>query len=173
MTLGAKCGVDDSDAILRLHNLCNRLGIDSLSAGSSIAFAMEAFDKKDLTAEQADGLNLNWGNKAAMEALLENIAFRRGLGDLLAEGAARASRKIGGIAGGVFTATEAAAVAVAYICVIGIFVYKEIPLKSLRTHLVAAGKTSGSILFIISCARTFRPGCWPLSRCLKCSPSAC
>jgi len=96
MTLGAKCGLDDSDAILRMHNLCNRLGIDSLSAGSSIAFAMEAFEKEDLTAEQADGLNLNWGNKAAMETLLEKIAFRQGLGDLLAEGVARASLKIGG-----------------------------------------------------------------------------
>jgi C4-dicarboxylate transporter DctM subunit len=59
---------------------------------------------------------------------------------------------IGGIVGGIFTATEAAAVAVAYACVIGIFVYKEIPFKKLKTHLIAAGRTSGAILFIIACA---------------------
>ena len=59
---------------------------------------------------------------------------------------------IGGIVGGIFTATEAAAVAVVYAFTVGIFVYREIPLKNLRMHLTAAGKTSGSILFIIACA---------------------
>jgi tripartite ATP-independent transporter DctM subunit len=59
---------------------------------------------------------------------------------------------IGGIVGGIFTATEAAAVAVAYAFMIGVFIYKKIPLKSLRKHLIAAGRTSGSILFIIACA---------------------
>jgi aldehyde:ferredoxin oxidoreductase len=95
MTLGAKCGLDDSDAILRMHNLCNRLGIDSLSAGSSIAFAMEAFEKGDITAEETGGHELHWGNKVAMEKLLDQIAHRQGLGDLLADGVARASLKIG------------------------------------------------------------------------------
>ena len=59
---------------------------------------------------------------------------------------------IGGIVGGIFTATEAAAIAVAYALVVGVFVYREIPLQSLKMHLTAAGKTSGSILFIIACA---------------------
>ena len=96
MTLGAKCGLDDSDAILRMHNLCNRLGIDTLSAGSSIAFAMEAFEKQDLTPARTGGLALHWGDKVVMEQLLEQIAYRRGLGDILAEGVARAAQLIGG-----------------------------------------------------------------------------
>jgi aldehyde:ferredoxin oxidoreductase len=95
MALGAKCGLDDSDAILQIHNLCNRLGIDSLSAGSAIAFAMEAFEKKDITTAQTQGLEIRWGDKVVMEQLIEQIAYRRGFGDILAEGVARASRKIG------------------------------------------------------------------------------
>jgi aldehyde:ferredoxin oxidoreductase len=96
MTLGAKCGLDDSDAIMGMHNLCNRLGIDSLSAGSSIAFAMEAFEKKDITPEQTDGMEIRWGDSVVMTQLIEKIANRRGFGNILAEGVARASKKIGG-----------------------------------------------------------------------------
>ncbi len=95
MTLGAKCGLDDSDAILHLHNLCNRLGLDALSAGSSIAFAMEAFEKKHLTMAQTKGLALTWGNAEAMTQLLKDIAYRKGLGDILADGVVRASEKVG------------------------------------------------------------------------------
>ena len=95
MTLGAKCGLDDSDAILHMHNLCNRLGIDSLSAGSAIAYAMEAFEKKDITTALTDGMEIRWGDKVVMEQLIEQIAHRRGFGDILAQGVARASQKIG------------------------------------------------------------------------------
>jgi len=96
MALGAKCGLDDSDAILYLHNLCNRLGIDSLSAGSCIAFAMEAFEKKDLSSYLTGDMEITWGDRAVMERLIEQIAYRRGFGDILADGVARASRHIGG-----------------------------------------------------------------------------
>jgi len=96
MTLGAKCGLDDSDAILYMHNLCNRLGIDTLSAGSSIAFAMEAYERGDLSREETEGLELRWGDKEVMEKLLRQIAARRGLGDVLADGVARAAERIGG-----------------------------------------------------------------------------
>jgi aldehyde:ferredoxin oxidoreductase len=95
MTLGAKCGLDDSDAILHMHNLCNRFGIDTLSAGSSIAFAMEAFEKQDITPEQTNGLEIHWGDKVIMEQLIKQIAHRRNFGNILAEGVARASQKIG------------------------------------------------------------------------------
>jgi len=96
IAFGAKCGLDDSDAILHLHNLCNRLGIDALSAGSSIAFAMEAFEKQDITSTQTDGLDVRWGNKAVMAQLIEMIAHRKGFGNILADGVARAAQKIGG-----------------------------------------------------------------------------
>lgn len=99
MALGAKCGLDDSDAILHLHNQCNRLGIDALSTGSSIAFAMEAFEKQDITSAQTDGLEVRWGNKSVMEQLVESIAYRKGFGDILADGVVRAAQKIGGGSG--------------------------------------------------------------------------
>jgi aldehyde:ferredoxin oxidoreductase len=96
MTLGAKCGLDDSDAIMVLHNLCTRLGIDTLSAGSCVAFAMEAFENGDLNRELAGGLEPRWGDKAVMETLLRQIAAREELGDLLADGVARAAERLGG-----------------------------------------------------------------------------
>jgi len=100
MSLGAKCGLDDSDAILYLHNLCNRLGIDSLSAGSVIAFAMEAYEKGDLKPGDAGGVAPVWGDWRVIETLIRQISMREGLGNILAEGVHRAAKRIGGAAGG-------------------------------------------------------------------------
>jgi aldehyde:ferredoxin oxidoreductase len=89
--LGPLCGVGDRDAVLRAARLCDRHGLDTISTGASIAFAMECAERR-LLAEPG----LRFGNADAMLALLERIARREGLGDLLAEGTRRAAAVIGG-----------------------------------------------------------------------------
>ena len=94
-SLGSCCGIDDAVAISKGHELCNAYGIDTISAGVSIAFAMECYEKGLLTREDTDGLDLHFGNAQAMVTLLEWIAHRRGFGDFVAEGCKRMSEKIG------------------------------------------------------------------------------
>jgi aldehyde:ferredoxin oxidoreductase len=89
--LGPLCGVSDRTAILEAARLCDRLGIDTISAGASIAFAMECAER-GLLAEPG----LCFGNADALLVLLERIARREGLGDLLAEGTRRAAAALGG-----------------------------------------------------------------------------
>jgi aldehyde:ferredoxin oxidoreductase len=94
--LGAKCGNDNFDSILHANTLCNQLGLDTISAGNTIAWAMECFEKGILAPDRLDGLDLCFGNHAAMLAMLKKIAAREGIGDLLAEGALKASQTLGG-----------------------------------------------------------------------------
>jgi aldehyde:ferredoxin oxidoreductase len=89
--LGPLCGVGDPDAVLRAARLCDRLGLDTISAGGTIAFAMECAEK-GLIAQPG----LRFGDADAMLSLLDQIARREGLGDLLAEGSRRAAAVIGG-----------------------------------------------------------------------------
>ena len=94
--LGALCGLTDPEALMYLSNLCNILGVDTISTGSVIAFAMDLFDRKILSREQIDGIDLTWGNAEAMEQIMCRIAGRVGIGDVLADGVFRAARRIGG-----------------------------------------------------------------------------
>jgi aldehyde:ferredoxin oxidoreductase len=94
--LGAKCGNDNFDAILHANTMCNQLGLDTISAGNTIAWAMECHEKGIITREQLNGLDLSFGNDAAMIEILRQTAAREGIGDILAEGTLRASRKLGG-----------------------------------------------------------------------------
>jgi aldehyde:ferredoxin oxidoreductase len=93
--LGALCGLTDPEALIYLSNLCNILGMDTISTGSVIAFAMDLYDRKILSREQIDGIDLTWGNAEAMERIMNRIAVRQGIGDTLAEGVFRAARMIG------------------------------------------------------------------------------
>jgi aldehyde:ferredoxin oxidoreductase len=86
-------------AVIKANELCNRLGLDTISCGATIAWAMECFERGLLTRQQADGLELGWGNMDAVLALLPRIAARQGFGGLLAEGSVRAAARIGGEAG--------------------------------------------------------------------------
>jgi len=95
-SLGSCCGIDDLEAIAKGHELCNRYTLDIISTGMSIAFAMECFEKGLLTLEETAGLQLKFGNAEAMIEMIERIALRRGIGDLLAEGVKRAAERIGG-----------------------------------------------------------------------------
>jgi aldehyde:ferredoxin oxidoreductase len=95
-SLGSLCGIGDLAAVAKGNELCNRYGLDTISAGATIAFAMEAFELGYLTSQDAGDVDLRFGNAEAMLQLITMIAERRGLGDLLAEGALAAARKIGG-----------------------------------------------------------------------------
>ena len=94
-SLGSNCGIDDLSAIAKGNQLCTAYGLDSISVGVSIAFAMECFERGILTEKDTDGLKLSFGNAEVMLQLLEMIAHRKGLGNILAEGTERAADKIG------------------------------------------------------------------------------
>ncbi|HHV56375.1 MAG TPA: aldehyde ferredoxin oxidoreductase family protein [Firmicutes bacterium] len=96
--LGGMCLVDSLPAIAYGNELCNRYGLDTISTGAAIAFAMECYEHGLITAADAEGLELTWGSAAAMLGLIDQIAHRRALGALLAEGTVRAAKKIGGLA---------------------------------------------------------------------------
>jgi aldehyde:ferredoxin oxidoreductase len=86
---------NDVESIIACNDICNSYGIDTISAGAIVGFAMEAFEKGIITKEMADGLDLTWGNADAIVALTERIAKREGIGDLLADGVKIASEKLG------------------------------------------------------------------------------
>lgn len=94
-TLGPNVGVGDLDTVLRANNLCNQLGMDPTSLGFTLSFAMELNEEGLLPASEPD---LHFGNSAGVLRMIEEIAWRRGLGDLLAEGTQRAAAQIGGAA---------------------------------------------------------------------------
>jgi len=94
--VGSLCGIDDLGAVSKANELCNRYGLDTIGTGSVIAFAMECFEKGVLTDADADGRKILFGDAEGMLWLVENIARRQGLGDLLAQGVKRAAEKIGG-----------------------------------------------------------------------------
>ncbi len=93
--LGSCCGIDDLKTICKANELCNRYSIDTISIGVTIAFAMECFENGLLTEKDTDGLKLTFGNSDAMLKMVEKIARREGLGNILAEGTKRAAQKIG------------------------------------------------------------------------------
>ena len=94
-SLGSLCGVDDLVAVCKANELCNAYSLDTISAGVSIAFAMECFERGLITEEDTGGLQLNFGNGQAVVDLVEQIAHRKGFGDFVAEGVYRMSQKIG------------------------------------------------------------------------------
>jgi aldehyde:ferredoxin oxidoreductase len=94
-TFGSFCDVTDLGAIVYANQLCNSFGVDTITCGATIAFAFECYEKGLITKKDTDGIELNWGNAESMIDLLEKILRREGIGDLLAEGSARAAEKIG------------------------------------------------------------------------------
>jgi len=95
MKMGPLCGLSDPKALLYLTNLCNILGLDTISTGGVIAFAMDLFDRGLITQEDTGGLKLRWGDAEAMEILIQQIASCRGLGKILALGVRRAAKIFG------------------------------------------------------------------------------
>lgn len=94
-SLGSNCGINDLKAIAKGNELCNAYSLDTISTGDVIAFAMECFENKLFTREETGGIELAFGNAEAMLKVIDMIARREGIGDLLADGSARAAQKIG------------------------------------------------------------------------------
>ncbi len=95
INLGAKCGLGDLETVVHLDNLCSRLGLDSTSAASTIAFAMDLYERGIVTPREVDGLDLSWGNGEAMETLIRGMARMEGFGGVLGLGVKRAAEIIG------------------------------------------------------------------------------
>lgn len=92
---GGQTGVDNFDAIIAADHMSDELGLDTISTGVTIGFAMELYEKGILTKEDFGGLTPTFGNHAAMMQLLQMIAYRQGIGDILADGVKIAAEKIG------------------------------------------------------------------------------
>jgi aldehyde:ferredoxin oxidoreductase len=86
---------ENIEAAIHSTYLCNEYGIDTISAGALIAFAMECYENGILTKEDIAGIDLSWGNPDALPELVRMISLREGIGDILAEGVKVASEKIG------------------------------------------------------------------------------
>ena len=91
--LGSNCGINDLAAIAKSSQMCDNLGLDTISTGGSIAFAIEASENGLL--KQSDVSNLRFGNASATHQLINLIAKREGVGDLLSEGVLRAAERLG------------------------------------------------------------------------------
>jgi aldehyde:ferredoxin oxidoreductase len=93
--LGSNCGIGNLKAIAKGNERCGAYSLDTISIGGVIAFAMECFEKGLLTTKDTGGIELRFGNDEAMLEVIELIAQRKGIGNLLAEGTARMAEKIG------------------------------------------------------------------------------
>jgi len=94
--LGSNLLVDDIGAICKANDLCNRYGLDAISTGALIGFAMEAYERGLITRQDTGGIDLVWGNGGAVVEMVEKIAYRKDLGRTLGEGILRAAETIGG-----------------------------------------------------------------------------
>jgi aldehyde:ferredoxin oxidoreductase len=94
-SLGSLLLIDNLAAIIKMGETANRYGVDTISCGVTIAFAMECFEKGLITSRDLDGGQLRWGNPEDVLTMMEKIAYRRGFGAVLAEGSRNAAKKIG------------------------------------------------------------------------------
>jgi aldehyde:ferredoxin oxidoreductase len=94
--LGSYCGVDDLAAVCKANEICNMYGMDTISCGGTVAWAMECYENGILTDEDTDGLELRFGNASAMVETVRRIATGEGyLGQLLGQGSERAAAELG------------------------------------------------------------------------------
>lgn len=94
-SLGTLCLVDDLDAIINASEICNRYSLDTISAGSTIAFAMECFEKGIIARHHTDGIDLKWGGAEGMLAMVERMAKRKGtVGRIFGDGSALAAERV-------------------------------------------------------------------------------
>ncbi|UCG83702.1 MAG: aldehyde ferredoxin oxidoreductase family protein [Dehalococcoidia bacterium] len=98
-SLGSLCMVDDLAGLIKANEKCNKYGLDVISCGSAIAFAIECFENGLIGSEATGGIVLKWGDIDAVMKTIDKIAQRDGFGDILAEGVKRAAEKIGKNAG--------------------------------------------------------------------------
>lgn len=94
-SFGVNCSNGNAEAINMANDICNRAGLDTISAGTVIAFAIECYENGIITKADTGGIDLKWGDHRAMIAITEKMAKREGLGNLLADGVKVAAEKIG------------------------------------------------------------------------------
>jgi len=99
-TMGSYCGVSDLAAVSLANQLCNMVGMDTISCGATIAWAMDCFERGLITLEDTGGVELRFGNAEALVQMVEQIGEREGFGRVLGEGSARAAETLGVGAGG-------------------------------------------------------------------------
>jgi aldehyde:ferredoxin oxidoreductase len=92
---GVNCANNNTESIAMVNDICNRAGLDSISSGTIIAFAIELYENGILTRKDTDDIDLRWGNHQAIVAMTMKLAKREGLGDILADGVKKAAEKIG------------------------------------------------------------------------------
>ncbi len=92
---GSMCLCNNTEAVAMANDICNRYGLDTISAGTVVSFGMECYEKGLITKEDLGGIELTWGNHHSMIAMLELIAKREGFGDVLADGVKKAAERIG------------------------------------------------------------------------------
>jgi aldehyde:ferredoxin oxidoreductase len=93
--LGPLCLNDNLKSIIRMNDICNRAGLDTISVGATLAFAIECYENSVLTKDDTGGIELTWGNHNAIVAMAEKMSRGEGLGEILADGTRIASQKIG------------------------------------------------------------------------------
>jgi aldehyde:ferredoxin oxidoreductase len=93
--LGSSCLIDNLEAICFTNELCNRLGLDTMSTGGAIAFGMEAYEKGLIDREDTGGIELRWGSVEALVEMIKMIAQKKGIGELLGKGVKKASEILG------------------------------------------------------------------------------
>lgn len=96
IALGPRCGNSNLPSILKINQLVNQYGLDSISTGGVISFIMECYQRGLISKERVDNMDLSWGNYRTIIELIRKIAFREGCGDWLAEGVKRLSEDIKG-----------------------------------------------------------------------------
>ncbi len=96
--LGSNCLIDDLPAIMRLNELVNRLGMDTIETGAVVALCMELYEEGLIGPRELGAIDPRWGDAQASEALIRMIASRAGFGDVLAEGLQAVVERVGGMA---------------------------------------------------------------------------
>ena len=94
-SFGANCGNSDTESINMVNDICNRYGLDTISAGTVMSFAIECYENGIITKKDTGGIDLRWGNHKALVAMTDKMAKREGIGDKLADGVKVAAEKIG------------------------------------------------------------------------------
>jgi aldehyde:ferredoxin oxidoreductase len=92
---GALCANSNTESIMKANDICNRAGLDTISAGTAIAFAIELYENGILTKDDTSNIDLKWGNYYSIVKMTEKLVSREGLGDILADGVKIAAGKIG------------------------------------------------------------------------------
>lgn len=92
---GSNCLNNNLDSIIKANDICNRYGLDTISAGAAIAMAIECYENGLITREETGGIEMTWGNHKSIVAMTEKLARREGFGDILADGVRVAAEKIG------------------------------------------------------------------------------